>query len=170
MKKHHEAVVVVGGAVAGSALANALGSRGIRTLLIERLDRERHGARGDLLHPPTLRILDRWGVLPSLHADGALALRELAVTHAQRGLIARYATPARGDGLAERTIAVPHDRIEAVLAAHAERKPNVRVERAIVTTLVSASTRATSCTSRAKARPTRPRRCTGTSTISACSA
>lgn len=130
------AVIVVGGAVAGAALANALGSRGVPTLLVEKLDRERHGARGDLLHPPTLRILEPTGVLAALHDDGAVVLRELVVTAARRGVIARYPTPARGEGQSGRTIAVPHDRIEAVLYACAERWPAVRTEPGIVTGLV----------------------------------
>ncbi len=129
-------VIVVGGAVAGAALANALGARGVPVLLVERLERERHGARGDLLHPPTLRILDEWGVLAALHEDGAIALRELVVTHRPRGVIARYPTPVRDDGPAGRTIAVPHDRIEAVLYACAERRPSVRVMRGAVTGLL----------------------------------
>ena len=82
-------MIVVGGAVAGAALANALGARGVPVLLVERLERERHGARGDLLHPPTLRILDEWGVLAALHEDGAIALRELVVTHRPRDQIGR---------------------------------------------------------------------------------
>ena len=82
-------VIIVGGAVAGSALANALGSHGISTLLIEKVSREVHSTRGDLLHPPTLRILDNWGVLKALHSDGTLPITELAVSHRDRGLIAR---------------------------------------------------------------------------------
>src|ERR671933_476777 len=75
---------------ASGALDAALGSRGVPTLLIEKVSREVHSTRGDLLHPPTLRLLDRWGVLAALHADGALPITELAVSHAQRGLIARF--------------------------------------------------------------------------------
>ena len=86
---------MVGGAVAGASLANALGARGVPTVLIEKLERERHGARGDFLHPPTLRILDGWDVLAAMHADGVLPLEELVVSAAGRGVIARYSTPVR---------------------------------------------------------------------------
>ena len=122
-------VIVVGGAVAGGALANALGSRGIRTLLIEKVSESVRSTRGDLLHPPTLAILERLGVLAALHADGALPISELAVSHARRGRVAHWTVPAAGDGPAGRTIAVPHDRIEAVLYACALRWPSVRAER-----------------------------------------
>jgi len=129
-------VVVVGGAVAGAALANALGSRGVSTLLIEKVSREVHSTRGDLLHPPTLRILDEWGVLHALHADGALPITELAVSHAQRGLIGRFCVPSVDDSPAGRTVAVPHDRIEAVLWQCAQRFACVRTERAQAAALV----------------------------------
>lgn len=127
--------MVVGGAVAGGALANALGQAGVPTILVEKVSREVHSTRGDLLHPPTLRILDGWGVLERLHADGALQIRELAVTHARRGLIARFPIPAPGTGPAGRTLAVPHDRIEAVLYDSATRWPSVTPLRGVVTGL-----------------------------------
>jgi 2-polyprenyl-6-methoxyphenol hydroxylase-like FAD-dependent oxidoreductase len=128
-------VIVVGGAVAGGALANALGSAGVSTLLIEKVTREVNSTRGDNLHPPTLRILDQWGVLAALHADGALPITELGVSHAQRGLIARFPLIAADDGPAGRTISVPHDRIEAVLHECASRWRSVRAEPGTVTGL-----------------------------------
>ena len=51
------AVIVVGAAVAGSAVANALGARGIPTLVVERGFERDNATRGDFLHPPTLRFL-----------------------------------------------------------------------------------------------------------------
>jgi 2-polyprenyl-6-methoxyphenol hydroxylase-like FAD-dependent oxidoreductase len=63
-------------------------------------------------------------------------MTELAVTHATRGLIARFPVPAAGDGPAGRTLAVPHDRIEAVLWECCQRFPSVRTERAQVASLV----------------------------------
>ena len=127
-------VIIVGGAVAGASLANALGSRGVRTLLIEKVSREVHSTRGDLLHPPTLRMLQSWGVLEALIADGALPIQELAVSDHTR-LIARFPVPATDDGPSGRTLAIPHDRIEAVLYSCAERHPSVRCERGTVTGL-----------------------------------
>lgn len=121
-------VVIVGGAIAGGALANALGSAGIRVRLIEKVSREVHSTRGDLLHPPTLRLLDRWQVLEPLLKDGALRIDELAVSHATQGFIARFHIRATGDGPASRTVAVPHDRIEHVLYTTAQRWPSVSVE------------------------------------------
>lgn len=136
MNQRDSDVIVVGGAVAGGALAGALGHLGVRTLLVEKVSREVHSTRGDLIHPPTLRILDGWGALEALHADGALQITELAVSHAQRGIVARFPVPAAAEGPAGRTIAVPHDRIEAVLYECAGRWPSVRLDRGSVTGLV----------------------------------
>src|SRR5689334_18872540 len=129
-------VIVVGGAVAGGAVANAFGRAGVRVLLIEKVTREVHSTRGDLLHPPTLRLLDGWGVLDALHRDGALPITELAVSHAQRGRVAQFPLQQTGDGPAARTIAVPHDRIEAVLYECASQWPSVQTRRGIVTGLL----------------------------------
>src|SRR5919107_160310 len=63
-------VIVVGAAVAGSAVANAFGQAGIPTLVLEKGAERDNSTRGDILHPPTLAFLERWGVLGPLHEDG----------------------------------------------------------------------------------------------------
>ena len=128
-------VIIVGGAVAGAALANALGSHNVSTLLLEKVSREVHSTRGDTLHPPTLKLLDRWGVLTELYADGALPITELAVSD-RNGLVERFTIPPADDGPSGRTVSVPHDRIEAVLYACALGWPSVRDQRGIVAGIV----------------------------------
>src|SRR5262245_56404163 len=120
-------VIVVGGAVAGAALGNALGWYGVKTLVIEKVTREIHSARGDLLHPPTLKMLDKWGVLTAMHEDGTIPLTELAVTDSRRGMVGRFPVKQQGDGPADRTIAIPHDRIETVFYDQMKRWPTVSV-------------------------------------------
>src|SRR5918911_5350198 len=112
--------IVVGAAVAGSAVANALGARGVPTLVVERGFERDNSTRGDFLHPPTLRFLEPWGVLDGLFRDGALPIHHLAVSHRTLGRLATYDVRAQGDGAAGRTIAVPHDRIEVVMKETAE--------------------------------------------------
>src|SRR5918912_2067376 len=129
-------VIVVGAAVAGSALANALGQAGVPTLVLEKGAERDNSTRGDILHPPTLAFLERWGVLDDLIRDGALPMTELAVTHRDRGRLATFRIEPVGEGPASQSIAVPHDRIEAVMKAAAERWPSVTVERATVLGLV----------------------------------
>jgi 2-polyprenyl-6-methoxyphenol hydroxylase-like FAD-dependent oxidoreductase len=128
-------VIVVGAAVAGLAVANALGELGVRTLVLEKGPERDNSTRGDILHPPTLRFLERWGVLEGLHADGALPMTHIAVSHRDLGRLATYAVPAQADGPAGRSLAVPHDRIEAVMKDSAERWPSVSVERALAVDL-----------------------------------
>jgi 2-polyprenyl-6-methoxyphenol hydroxylase-like FAD-dependent oxidoreductase len=128
--------IVVGAAVAGSAVANALGARGIRTLVIEKGFERDNSTRGDFLHPPTLRFLQPWGVLDGLFADGALPIHHLAVSHRTLGRLATYEVQAQGEGSASRTVAVPHDRIEAVMKACAERWPSVTMLEGTVTDLL----------------------------------
>jgi 2-polyprenyl-6-methoxyphenol hydroxylase-like FAD-dependent oxidoreductase len=129
-------VIVVGAAVAGSAVANAMGSQGIPTLVLEKGAERDNSTRGDILHPPTLKFLEAWGVLPDLHADGALPMTTIAVSSLDRGLIAAFAVSPVGEGPASRSIAVPHDRIEAVMKRAAERWPSVTSIRASVTALI----------------------------------
>jgi 2-polyprenyl-6-methoxyphenol hydroxylase-like FAD-dependent oxidoreductase len=78
-------------------------------------------------------MLDRWGVLQALHTDGALPITHLAVSHPALGHLATYDVPPQGEGPAQRSLAVPHDRIEAVLHQVAETWPSVRIEYAIGT-------------------------------------
>jgi 2-polyprenyl-6-methoxyphenol hydroxylase-like FAD-dependent oxidoreductase len=125
-------VIVVGAAVAGSALANALGQAGVPTLVLEKGAERDNSTRGDILHPPTLAFLERWGVLGPLHEDGAIPMTTIAVTSSELGRLATYPVKPVGDGPAGRSIAVPHDRIEAVMKASAARWPSVEMERANV--------------------------------------
>ena len=129
-------VIVVGAAVAGSAVANALGQLGVPTLVLEKGAERDNSTRGDILHPPTLAFLQRWGVLDDLCQDGALPLTDLAVTSRERGRLATFPIRAQGTGQAAQSIAVPHDRIEAVMKACAERWPSVDFCRATVTGLL----------------------------------
>jgi 2-polyprenyl-6-methoxyphenol hydroxylase-like FAD-dependent oxidoreductase len=129
-------VIVVGAAVAGSAVANALGQLGVRTLVLEKGAERDNSTRGDILHPPTLSFLQGWGVLDDLCQDGALPLTELAVTSRERGRLATFPIHPEGTGQTAQSIAVPHDRIEAVMKACAERWPSVEFCRATVTGLL----------------------------------
>lgn len=129
-------VIIVGGAVAGAALGNALGWYGVSTLVLEKVTREIHSSRGDLLHPPTLKLLEKWGVLDAMHADGTIPLTELAVTDSVRGLVGRFPVQQTGDGPADRTIAIPHDRIETVFYEKMADWPTVKVDRGTVTGLL----------------------------------
>ena len=64
-------ILIVGGGIAGSALACALRHAGYRIVLVECRTKPLDTARGDHLQPYTVQLLDRWGVLQTFFARGA---------------------------------------------------------------------------------------------------
>jgi 2-polyprenyl-6-methoxyphenol hydroxylase-like FAD-dependent oxidoreductase len=64
-------VVIIGGGIAGPALAAALADTGLRIELVERDEGPLDTVRGDHLQPVTCTSLETWGVLPHLWALGA---------------------------------------------------------------------------------------------------
>lgn len=64
-------LAIVGGGIAGPALAAALADRGYRIVLIERSADPLDTARGDHLQPVSCEWLARWGVLDLMIARGA---------------------------------------------------------------------------------------------------
>lgn len=71
----------------------------------------------------------------------ALPIYHLAVSHRTLGRLATYEIRARGEGRAGRTVAVSHDRIEAVLKACAQRWPSVPLVEGTVSGLLRAGGR-----------------------------
>ena len=64
-------LAIVGGGIAGPALAAALADTALRVALIERSADPLDTARGDHLQPVTCEFLDRWGLLDLMLAKGA---------------------------------------------------------------------------------------------------
>lgn len=64
-------VLIVGGGIAGPALAAALHDSGLRVVLIERSAAPLDTARGDHLQPRSVEILESWGVLSGFLSRGA---------------------------------------------------------------------------------------------------
>ena len=63
--------LIIGGGIAGPALASALSKYGTRIVLLEKNLGPIDTARGDHLQPYTLEILDRWGILDDFFQQGA---------------------------------------------------------------------------------------------------
>ncbi|MGX4655663.1 FAD-dependent oxidoreductase [Micromonospora sp. SCSIO 07396] len=78
-------VVVVGAGAGGLAAARALGARGLRVLVLDRQRTPASIAKGEILQPETVRILDGWGVLDALRATGACPVDQLAIRDPQGG-------------------------------------------------------------------------------------
>ncbi|MEM1412999.1 MAG: NAD(P)/FAD-dependent oxidoreductase [Pseudomonadota bacterium] len=64
-------MLIIGGGIAGPALAAALYDRDCSVTVLERSDAPLDTARGDHLQPRTLEILEQWGVLSLLLDAGA---------------------------------------------------------------------------------------------------
>ncbi len=64
-------VLIIGGGIAGPALACALIKTGLSVTMIERSSGDLDTARGDHLQPYTLELLQQWGVLDRFVAAGA---------------------------------------------------------------------------------------------------
>ncbi|AXG79529.1 FAD-dependent oxidoreductase [Streptomyces paludis] len=72
-------VVVCGAGVGGLLCAHALGARGLRVLLLEKLSAPVPLAKGEVLQPSSLPILRELGLLPRLVERGAVELSRLVV-------------------------------------------------------------------------------------------
>jgi|TARA_B110000116_G_scaffold117616_1_gene102028 2-polyprenyl-6-methoxyphenol hydroxylase-like FAD-dependent oxidoreductase len=64
-------VLIIGGGVAGSAMACSLTGRGYRVILLEKSEKPQDTARGDHIQPYVCNILNQWGVLDSFFEAGA---------------------------------------------------------------------------------------------------
>lgn len=64
-------IVIVGGGIAGPALAAALADTGLTIVLVERNADSIDTARGDHLQPRSVELLANWGVLDRMLAAGA---------------------------------------------------------------------------------------------------
>ena len=76
-------LAIVGGGIAGPALAAALADSGYRIILIERNADSLDTARGDHLQPLTCEWLARWDVLDLMFARGA---ERRSVANPRRGV------------------------------------------------------------------------------------
>lgn len=72
-------VVVCGAGVGGLAAARALGGAGLDVLVLDRQREAPQVAKGELLQPESVRILDAWAALPALRETGAVPVDRLAI-------------------------------------------------------------------------------------------
>lgn len=64
-------VLIIGGGVAGSAMAACLTDKGYKVVLVEKSEKPQDTARGDHIQPYVCEILNQWGVLDDFFAAGA---------------------------------------------------------------------------------------------------
>ncbi len=64
-------VLIIGGGVAGSAMAACLTDKGYKVVLVEKSEKPQDTARGDHIQPFVCEILNQWGVLDDFFDAGA---------------------------------------------------------------------------------------------------
>ena len=64
-------VLIIGGGVAGSAMAACLTDKGYQVILVEKSEKPQDTARGDHIQPFVCEILNQWGVLDDFFDAGA---------------------------------------------------------------------------------------------------
>lgn len=72
-------VLVCGAGAAGLGCARALSALGLTVLVLDRRQAPAQVAKGELLQPESVRILDEWGALAGLRATGAVPVDRLAI-------------------------------------------------------------------------------------------
>src|SRR5262249_22523654 len=72
-------VVVSGAGAGGLAAARALGGTGLRVVVLDRQRVPAPIAKGEILQPESVRILDDWDMLDALKATGARPVDQLAI-------------------------------------------------------------------------------------------
>lgn len=123
-------VLIVGGGVAGPALACALRDTDLTITLIEKSDEPADTARGDHLQPRTCEILQRWGVLADLFQRGA-EKRSGAIWLTKDGEV------LMNSSIADLPVPHPyfaflnHEKISETLIASAARSPTFEMIRPI---------------------------------------
>jgi 2-polyprenyl-6-methoxyphenol hydroxylase-like FAD-dependent oxidoreductase len=79
-------VVVCGAGAGGLAAARALHDAGLDVLVLDRQREAPRVAKGELLQPEAVRILDAWAALPALRETGAVPVDRLAIRDARGAL------------------------------------------------------------------------------------
>jgi 2-polyprenyl-6-methoxyphenol hydroxylase-like FAD-dependent oxidoreductase len=105
--------LVVGGGVAGGAVACALAAEGVEVVQCERRDLERDPNRGDAIQARSVSLLERWGAADELRRRGGLTISDVWVTDPGGRFTAKF-------GLGTHSfLTLNHPEIELGLAATA---------------------------------------------------
>ncbi len=83
-------IVIVGGGVAGLAMANALAARRISSIVIEKTKSPGEIDRGDVLHRSTLLILKQWGIYEKLFDYTPLDFTKFQIMNSNGDQIFRF--------------------------------------------------------------------------------
>lgn len=124
-------VLIVGGGIAGPALAAALAPHELRVGLIERESGPLDTARGDHLQPRALEILDSWGALDDIVGLGA-EQRHGTIWYDRAGRALMKAMLDQSGLPFPYFLYLNHELINQALLAAAARNPNFDLHRPVV--------------------------------------
>ncbi|MEM9609496.1 MAG: NAD(P)/FAD-dependent oxidoreductase [Actinomycetota bacterium] len=124
-------VLIIGGGVAGPALAAALAPHRLRVLLVERDAGPPDTARGDHLQPRVVEILDRWGALDEFVRRGA-ERRTGTMWFDDVGNLLVRAMLEDADLPFPHFLVLDHERISEALLAAASMNPRLTVHRPVL--------------------------------------
>lgn len=135
----HYDVIVVGGGPAGSVMAWALASAGIKVLLLERAKFPREKVCGDFIEPRGLKILERLGCLQTLEEASPLPTTHVAMflqsKCAYRGAIPFY---GQAQDLPPHGYIIPRDILDdSILRCAADAGATVQEESAVKSVLTT---------------------------------
>ncbi len=111
-------ILIIGGGIAGPALAAALADTDLSITLLERRDDPLDTARGDHMQPRSVASLAAWGVLPKLTALGA-ERRETTLWFSQQGELLIDASVSELDLPYPYFLFLNHERIGQALMSRA---------------------------------------------------
>ena len=124
-------VLIIGGGVAGSAMACNLTGKGYKVTLLEKSDKPQDTARGDHIQPYVCDILNQWGVLNSFFEAGAKK-RSGSLWFDESGKFLMDANVSKLDIPQPFFMFINHEEISDVLINYAESDENFTLFRPII--------------------------------------
>lgn len=125
-------VIIVGGAVAGAALACAMARYNIRTLLLDRRKEPGSMNRGDGLQPRTLEILEQWGALPELLKYPHVKSSGIELRHPVLKTLMNIDLQPLTSSKYNYILNIPHRDIEQGLLDFADKHEMINIRRGII--------------------------------------
>lgn len=120
-------VVIVGGGVAGSGLANNLANSGLHVVLLEQHEEIPPINKGDQLAPPAVRMLGEIGALNEFWKRGAIQVDRARIIGPDGDPIAEKSYPDSLEEPYNYLLRLEHPRIREALLASAQSRSNVTV-------------------------------------------
>lgn len=130
MENKQEAdIIIVGGAVAGAALACALAKQGFKIIVVDRRKDPGSMNRGDGLQPRTLEILEQWGVLPDFQKLPHVKSYGIELHHGLFKQLMKIDLKPLTNSKFNYIMNIPHREIEQGLLDWANQYENVQIMR-----------------------------------------